>query len=131
MEMTTTIKIKTAFLAIALMFTSAAFAQKKAKPTKNLFLEGKKYNANFYEIKAAGRGKAVPTMMFIKSGKVEADLMYEKISAPPMVYTVTLDSTYTEDETEMHMVTFEATYSEEGNDLNGKQQRLTMILKGL
>jgi len=131
MEMTTTIKIKTAFLGIALMLSSAAFAQKKAKPTKNLFLEGKKYNANFYEIKAAGRGKAVPTMMFIKAGKVEADLMYEKISAPPMVYTVTLDSTYTEDETEMHMVTFEATYSEEGNDFKWEATAINYEIEGI
>lgn len=124
--------LKIALIGIALVATSSAFAQqKKAKPEKNKFLEGKKYSANFYEIKAAGRGKAQPTQMFIKSGKVEADLMYEKIAAPPMVYTVTLDSTYTEDETEMHMVTFEALYSEEGNDFKWEATVINYDIEGI
>ncbi len=103
---------KTTFLSlIALLLIST-----KAYSQKSKFLENKKFNVQFYEIKAAGRGKAVPSLFLIKSGKIEADLMYEKLSLPPIAYRVTLDSTYTEDEMQMHLVTFEAEYSEEKND---------------
>ncbi len=103
---------KTTFLSlIALLLIST-----KAHSQKSKFLENKKFNVQFYEMKAAGRGKAVPSLFLIKSGKIEADLMYEKLSLPPIAYRVTLDSTYTEDEMQMHLVTFEAEYSEEKND---------------
>jgi hypothetical protein len=83
---------------------------------KNKFLEGKKFDMTFYEVKATGRGKALKSFMQIKGGKIQDDLMEEKLALPPMNYSVTLDSTYTEDETEMHMVTFEAAYSEDKTD---------------
>lgn len=98
-----------------LLLSTASFAQ-KSKPEKNKFLENKKFNVQFYEIKAGGRGKAVPSILLLKGGKVEADLMYEKLSLPPMAFRVTLDSTYTEDEVPMHLVNFEAEYSEDKND---------------
>jgi hypothetical protein len=101
-------------LALGLFITTAAVAQKKAE--KNKFLENRKFDVQFYEIKTNGRGKALKTLLMLKGGKVEADLMYEKLTLPPIVYRVTLDSTYTEDDTPMHMVTFEATYSEDKNE---------------
>jgi hypothetical protein len=95
---------------LALFMTSGLFAQ------KNKFLEGKKFAVQFYEMKASGRGKAMPTMVLIKGGKIECDLMEDKLILPPVSYKVTLDSTYTEDETEMRMVTFEGSYVEEKNE---------------
>jgi hypothetical protein len=102
--------IKSAALVVTLISGLTAAAQ------KNKFLEGKKYDVQFYEMKASGRGKATPSNFLIKSGKVESDLMYEKMTLGPAPYKVTLDTTYTEDETEMHMVTIEAELSEEKND---------------
>jgi hypothetical protein len=96
----------------ALLIAGGAFAQVQ----KNKFLENKKYDVQFYEMKASGRGKSVPSKVYIKGGKISADLMEEKLQLPPMTYKVTLDSTYTEDETEMHMVTFEAVWSEGKED---------------
>jgi hypothetical protein len=87
-----------------------------ASAQKNKFLEGKKFNVQFYEMKTSGRGKAVPSAVKFASGKITADLMEEKLQLPAMMYKVTLDSTYTEDETEMHMVTFEAKWTEEKNE---------------
>lgn len=108
-------KFKITFLSIitVLLFSVPSFAQ-KTKPSK--FLDNKKFNVQFYEVKASGRGKAVPSILLLKGGKIEADLMYEKLSLPPVAIRVTLDSTYTEDEVEMHMVKFEADHSEEKND---------------
>lgn len=108
-------KMKTIFLTvlIAVLFSIPSFAQ-KTKPSK--FLDNKKFNVQFYEVKPTGRGKAQPTMLLLKAGKIEADLMYEKLSLPPVAIHVILDSTYTEDEVEMHMVKFEADHSEDKND---------------
>jgi hypothetical protein len=109
--------IRSAVLAIALLLTTNMFAQKgKPKAEKSKFLEGKKYNVQFYEIKAAGRGKAVPSFVTIKGGKVQSDLMEDKITLPAITYKVTLDSTYKEDDSPMEMVTFEAEYSEDKNE---------------
>ncbi len=100
-------------LLVALLISLTSFAQPKAG--KNKFLEGRKFNVQFYEIKASGRGKAVNSLFIIKNGKIEADLMHEKFALPEIPYRVILDSTYTEDEVENHIVTFEADYSEEKN----------------
>lgn len=97
-------------LGLFLIFGFSASAQ------KNKFLEGKKYDVMFYEIKPTGRGKAIPSNFLIKSGKVESDLMYEKMKLEPINYKVILDSIYTEDETEMHIVTFEAESAVEKDD---------------
>jgi hypothetical protein len=114
-----------------LLLSTNTFGQKKAKPgEKNKFLENKKYNVQFYELKATGRGKAVPTMLLIKSGKVEADLMYEKLTLPPIAYIVNLDSTYTEDGVEMHMVTFEANFSEDKNDYKWEATLINYDIEG-
>lgn len=105
---------KIIFILTAILFVTAnSFAQKKAE--KNKFLEGKKFNVQFYEMKPTGRGKAVSSLFIIKNGRIEADLMYEKLGIPDVPYRVTLDSTYTEDEVEMRMISFEADYSEEKN----------------
>jgi hypothetical protein len=109
------IRFKTLFLAAGMIAGSFTFAQ-KAKPQNNKFLEGKKYNVQFYEIKPTGRGKALPSNFLIKGGKVESDLMYEKMQLNPAAYKVVLDTTYTEDETEMHMVKLEAELAEEKNE---------------
>lgn len=108
--MKNTTPFKTLVLAAGLLIVSSASAQ------KNKFLEGKKYNVQFYEVKPTGRGKSVPSNFLVKSGKVESDLMYEKISLGPAAYKVTLDSTYTEDETEIHMVKIEAELAEDKNE---------------
>ena len=84
----------------------------------------------FGQKKAKGRGKAVPTMLLIKSGKVEADLMYEKLTLPPIAYIVNLDSTYTEDGVEMHMVTFEANFSEDKNDYKWEATLINYDIEG-
>ncbi|HEX8517833.1 MAG TPA: hypothetical protein VF868_16665 [Bacteroidia bacterium] len=108
--------IKTLFLSAGLILAVNASAQKKAAPAKNKFLEGKKYDVQYYELKAAGRGKALPSNFLIKGGKVESDLMYEKLGLGPAAYKVIMDTTYTEDETEMHMVKIEAELQEEKNE---------------
>ena len=107
---------KTAFCSLIalLLLSTASFAQKKGE--KNKFLENRKFNVQFYEMKATGRGKAVPSILMVKSGRIEADLMYEKLSLDPVPYRVTLDSTYIEDEVEMHMVTIEGDHSVEKSD---------------
>ena len=102
--------IKILALSFGLLFSIVSFAQ------KNKFLEGKKYNVQFYEIKPTGRGKALPSNFLIKSGKVESDLMLEKMALDPAYYKVTLDSTYTEDDMPMRIITIEADLSVEKND---------------
>ncbi len=108
-------KLKMIILLTVVCFTTNAVAQ-KAKAEKNKFLEGKKYSVNFYELKGENRGKAIPSLVLIKAGKVEADLMYEKLQMQPIAYTVTLDSTYTEDDSETRLVTFEATNTQDKNE---------------
>jgi len=106
-------KLKLAFVFAAMVLTTVMYAQ---KAPKNKFLEGKKYNVQFYEIKAAGRGKSLPSNVIIKGGKVESDLMYEKMTLGPEVFRVEADSIYTEDETEMHYVSFIVEASDGKND---------------
>ena len=104
-----TLHLSTGILALLLFSAGISSAQ------KNKFLEGKKYKVQFYEVKAAGRGKAVESNFTIKGGTVESDLMEDKISLPEAKYHVMLDSTYTEDDTPMRMMTIEADY-QEGKD---------------
>jgi hypothetical protein len=108
--------IKGLVLSTSLLIGLSASAQKKTPPQKNKFLEGKKYDVQFYEIKPTGRGKALKSNFLIKSGKVESDLMLEKMGLDPAPYKVILDSTYTEDETEMHMVKLEAELQSDKNE---------------
>ena len=107
--------LKSTIIGIVLILSTSVFAQKK-KSEKNKFLENKKYNVLFYEMKATGRGKALPSFVVLKGGMIQCDLMEDKIQLPPVGYKVTLDSTYTEDETEMRMVTFEGDFSEDKNE---------------
>jgi hypothetical protein len=116
MKNTITVKSLVLTLMIGALTTTSTFAQKKGKADKNKFLEGRKFDVQFYEMKAGGRGKAVKSTVIIKGGKIEGDLMYEKLSLNPITYKVTLDSTYTEDESEMRMVTLEATDSADKSD---------------
>ncbi|CAN5353119.1 hypothetical protein BH10BAC1_BH10BAC1_10070 [soil metagenome] len=108
---------KTVLCSIIALFllSTASFAQ-KTKGEKSKFLENRKFNVQFYEMKPTGRGKAVPSLVMVKGGKIEADLMYEKLALGPVQFRITLDSIYTEDDVEMHMVTFEADHSVEKND---------------
>ncbi|MDQ3047831.1 MAG: hypothetical protein M3R27_09815 [Bacteroidota bacterium] len=116
-------------LGAALLCSSLLMAQKKPDP-KSKYLEGKKYNVQFYEMKASGRGKAVPTMVVIKSGQIMCDLMEDKLILPPVKYKVTLDSTYTEDETEMRMISFEAEYAEEKNEYKWEATVINYDIEG-
>ena len=122
-------KLNLAFLSIiaTVLFSIPSFAQ-KAKPTK--FLDNKKFNVQFYEVKPAGRGKAQPSILLLKAGKIEADLMYEKLSLPPIAMRVLLDSTYTEDEVAMHMVKFEADHSEDKNDYHWEVTLINYEIEG-
>jgi len=103
------IKFLNGFVIIALLVSIST----EIKAQKHKFLEGKKYAAQFYEIKPAGRGKAVPSDVYFKGGKLYADLMEEKIAYPAVNYKITLDSTYTEDDEQIQLITAEATYEED------------------
>ena len=129
--MKTLLSFKTATLTLLVVAYSAtsAFAQ-KPRGEKNKFLEGKKFDVQFYEMKAAGRGKAVKSLFLIKSGKIESDLTYEKMGLQPMAYRVTLDSTYTEDENEMHMVSIEAADSQDKSDFEWKITVINYDIEG-
>ena len=127
--MKNTFRFRAAVLTLGLFATTFSFAQ-KSKTDKSKFLEGRKFNVQFYEMKASGRGKAVPTLLMIKGGKIEADLMYEKLSLAPMTYKVILDSTYTEDENPMHMVTIEAEFSEDKNDFKWEATVINYDIEG-
>lgn len=112
---------KTLLIALS-MLTTVAFAQKN-KGSKNAFIEGKKYNVNFYELKSSGKSKAMPTQVIIKGGKIEADLMYEKLQMQPITYIVTTDSTYKEDDVENRIVIIEAA---DGADKNEYKWEVTI-----
>ena len=117
MKSTITLKSLVLTSMIGLFAITASFGQKKGKvDNKSKFLEGRKFDVQFYEMKATGRGKAVKSLVLIKGGKIEGDLMYEKLSLEPCTYRITLDSTYKEDDTDMHMVTIEATSSVDKSD---------------
>lgn len=105
--------IKSTLFGIGLLITTVAFAQKEKKPDgKNKYIEGKKYDVTFTEIKTTGTAKPMPSIIVIKAGKVKCDLMEEKLTAPEMQYKVTLDTTYIEDESEVRKVAFVAEYTE-------------------
>ena len=122
--MKTTLTLKSLFLSLSLLAVATTFAQ------KSKFLEGKKYSVNFYEIRASGRAKAVPSFITIKNGKIQSDLMEEKIQLPLISYKVTLDSTYTEDETEMHLIKFEAQFAEDKNEYKWEAQVINYDIEG-
>lgn len=117
-------KIKFAFVCLAILLTTMVYGQ------KNKFLEGKKYDVQFYEMKAAGRGKAVPTNVMIKGGKIESDLMYEKMTLGPEIYRVEADSIYTEDETEMHFVSIIVEASDGKNDYRWEATIINYDIEG-
>lgn len=106
------ITIKSSLLGFCLILMTVGFAQ-KAKSEKNKFLEGKKYDVKFTEVKKTGAAKPLPSLIIIKSGQIQCDLMEEKLTAPSMPYKVTLDTTYTEDETDVHKLSFTSEYTEE------------------
>lgn len=116
--------IKTLGLGICLVIGLSASAQ------KNKFLEGKKYDVQFYEIKPTGRGKSINSNFLIKSGKVESDLMLEKMGLEPATYKVILDSTYVEDEMEMRMITLEAELAEEKNEYKWEATIINYDIEG-
>ena len=102
-------------IALSLLVTTATFAQKKDKKDKKTdkvnFLEGKKYVVKFYELKPTGRGKALESTIVFKDGRIDCELMDDKLKIEKTKYEVTLDSTYTEDETTSHLVKLEATFT--------------------
>lgn len=122
--MKTTLTLKSLFLGLGFFAAVTTFAQKSKS------LEGKKYTVNFYDVKAAGRGKAVQSFVTIKNGKVQSDLMEEKIQLPLISYKVTLDSTYTEDEMEMHLIKFEAEFTEDKNEYKWEAQVINYDIEG-
>ncbi len=105
------ISFKSVILGMALFTTFSSFAQKKGKEKPGL--EDKKYAVQFYEIKASGRGKALPDNIMIKGGKIQSYLMEDKISLTTCPFKVVLDSSYTEDEVPMRMVKIEAEHTED------------------
>lgn len=109
-----TYSIKSTLLGISLLLATVVMAQKEKKQdSKNKYIDGKKYDVTFTEIKTTGTAKPLPTTIVVKSGKVQCDLMEEKLTAPEIQYKVTLDTTYTEDESEVRKVAFIAEYTEE------------------
>lgn len=110
--MINTIALKSGVLGVCLLLVTSSFAQ-KAKPEKNKFLEGKKYDVKFTEVKKTGTAKPLPSLIIIKGGQIQCDLMEEKLTAPSMPYKVTLDTTYTEDEADIHKVSFTSEFTEE------------------
>ena len=114
--------VKTVLVLILLISTTSIFAQAKKKDdktkkeVKGKFIENKKYKVQFYEMKATGRGKAVESMVLTSGGTIESALMKEKIKAEPATYNVLVDSTYTEDDTPMHLVKIEATATSEKDE---------------
>ncbi len=100
--------LKSVVVLLCFSISFASFAQTKKKPDKSKFLENRKFSVQFYEMKPTGRGKAVESTVSTKTGKIESPLMKEKLQIDEANFTVILDSTYTEDETEMHMVKLEA-----------------------
>ena len=51
-----------------------------------------------------------------KDGKIDCELMDDKLKIEKTIYRVTLDSTYTEDETESRLIKIEASYSQDKDD---------------
>lgn len=107
------ITLKAAVLGMALLVTFSASAQKKKKDERMKALDGKKYTVQFYEIKAAGRGKALPSDITLKGGEILCDFTEDKISCPPATFQIITDSTYTEDDTEIKLYKIEAVISAE------------------
>ncbi|MGQ0829445.1 MAG: hypothetical protein ACT4ON_13735 [Bacteroidota bacterium] len=107
------ITLKAAVLGMALLVTFSASAQKKKKDERMKALDGKKYTVQFYEVKAAGRGKAVPSDITLKGGEILCNFTEDKISCPPATFQIITDSTYTEDDTEMKLYKIEALVSVE------------------
>jgi hypothetical protein len=104
--------IKSAFLIAATLYSTSAFSQKK-KAEKTKAIEGKKFDVLFYEVKASGRGKAMQSFIEIRKGGVICDLMEDKISFPPTTsYEITLDSSYTEEDSEGRIISFESHIAE-------------------
>lgn len=118
---------KTIILGIALVSTFPAFAQKKGKDKT---LTDRKYAVQFYEIKAAGRGKALPDNIMIKGGKIQSYLMEDKIALTTTPFKIVLDSTYTEDETEMHMIKIEAEHTEEKDNFKWEATIINYDIEG-
>ena len=128
-KMKNSFTLKSNIIGIFIILSTSVFAQ-KGKSEKNKFLENKKYNVQFYEVKATGRGKALPSFVNIKGGKIQCDLMEDKIQLPPVGYKITLDSTYTEDETEMRMVTFEGDFAEDKNEYKWEATVINYDIEG-
>lgn len=122
--------LKITLVAISAVAVIGLSAFKGGTKGKNKFLEGKKYTVQFYEMKPAGRGKAQPSVIEIKGGKVMCNFTEDKMQCGPATYAVTLDSTYTEDETEMHMVTFTADFTEEKNEFKWEATVINYDIEG-
>ena len=80
----------------------------KTLPKKKVTVDEKKYKVLFYEMKAAGRGKSVEGFVEFASGHVSSELMSDKLKIENGYYQIVHDSTYTEDDTEMHLLKIES-----------------------
>ena len=105
--------LKMAVLGMALLVSFSALAQKKSKDERMKALNGKKYTVQFYEIKAAGRGKAQASEIVIKGGEIQCNFTEDKLVCPPVSFQIASDTTYMEDDTEVKVYKLEATHSEE------------------
>jgi hypothetical protein len=102
-------------IAFCLLVSSTMFAQapKKPKPEKNKFLEGKTFDVQFTEVKEKGKpAKPIKGEIVIKSSKVSSAVLEEKIGMLAANYHVTSDTTYKDQEMEMHQAVFEVSVAE-------------------
>ncbi len=124
-------QVKSAVLFLAILLSTNAFSQKK-KAEKTKAIEGRKFQVLFYEMKPAGRGKAIPDFIEIRKGGVVCNLMEDKLAFPPTnSYIVTLDSTYTEDETENRIIEFESTIPDGDSDFKWQATITNYDIEGI
>jgi hypothetical protein len=107
-------KFASVVFAVCLFLSSSILAQapKKPKPEKNKFLENKTFDSEFTEVKEKGKPKPIKGDLIVKGSKVQCDIMEEKAGLSISPYHVVSDTTYKDGETDMHIVVFEATYTE-------------------
>jgi|SRR3954470_528165 len=128
-------KFASVVFTLCLFISSAILAQapKKPKPEKNKFLENKTFDTEFTEVKEKGKPKPLKGDLIVKGSKVQCDIMEEKAGLSISPYHVTSDTTYKDGETDVHMVTFEATYTEGKSEtkfeanLTGSQIKGTVV----
>lgn len=106
---------KSIFLSTILFF--ALFMNANAQ--KHEFVEGKKFEVKFYEVKPTGLGKAIDGLISFKGGKVSADIIEEKFMYTPANYTIITDSVYMEDGEAVQLIVAEVVDNGEKGEVKG------------